>query len=176
MLRRLLPICLALAVQAPLAAAAAVLDFASAPPPTLFKAEERGVAAAIDQGQLVLRWQERHAGFHEAYFASAAALPGPGTLIMQLKRDGTVPLWTLSVRIRDAKGEVFNFTGRIPEAGGELRIAVQEGKHDGHWGGNPGTGTMQAPLALIGLAINGGADPGTASLRIAPITCEAAKP
>jgi hypothetical protein len=175
MLRRLLTACLVLTAHAPLAAAA-VLDFATGPAPTMFKAEERGVSSVIDQGHLVLRWQEKHAGFHEAYFASVAELPGPGTLILTLARIGTVPLWTLSARVRDAKGEVFNFTGRIPEAGGEMRIAVQEGKHDGHWGGNPGTGTMQPPLALIGIAVNGGADPGTATLSIAPIAYESAKP
>jgi hypothetical protein len=177
MLIRLLPICLVFATHVPLAAAAAaVFDFTSDPAPTMFKAEERGVSSSIDAGQLVLHWQAKHAGFHEAYFARAAELPGPGALVLQVKRSGGVPLWTLSARIRDAKGEVFNFTSRIPESGGELRITVQEGKHDGHWGGDPGTGTMQAPLALIGIAVNGGSDPGTATLSIAPILFEAAKP
>lgn len=156
--------------------AAVVVDFATVPAPTLYQGEQRGVTSAIDQGRLVLAWQQKHSGFHEAYFAQTAALPGDGTLVLRVARTGGVPLWTLSARVRDAKGEVFNFTGRLPDADGELRIPVQEGKHDGHWGGNPGTGVMQPPLALIGIAINGSDAAATAELRIEPITYEPAKP
>jgi hypothetical protein len=173
---RLLPILAVLLAIPAAAAAAVVVDFASVPAPTMFQSEQRGVTSAIDKGRLVLAWQQKHTGFHEAYFAQAAALPGDGTLVLRVARTGGVPLWTLSARVRDAKGEVFNFTDRLPEADGELRIPVLEGKHDGHWGGNPGTGVMQPPLALIGIAVNGADAPATAELRLEPIAFEPAKP
>lgn len=160
---------LRLACLAVLAVPLAAADLMPAAAPTMFKGDERGVSASLDGGTLVLHWAERHAGFHEGYFASAAPLPGPGTLHARVAVAGTVPLWTLSARVRDAKGEVFSFTGRIPAAAGEVAIPVAEGKHDAHWGGNPGTGTMQPPLELIGLAVNGGADPGTGTLTISAL-------
>lgn len=160
---------LRLACLAALAAPLVAADLMPAAAPTMFKGDERGVTATVDGGRLVLRWAERHTGFHEAYFPAASALPGTGTLTLRTAVAGSVPLWTLSARVRDAKGEVFSFTGRIPAAAGEVSIPIAEGRHDAHWGGNPGTGTMQAPCELIGLAVNGGADPGAGSLTISSI-------
>lgn len=172
-----------LLVPAAALAAAAVEDFEAPLECSLFKAAERGAVCAREAvpggGQaLVLRWAATHAAFHEIYFATPRPLPGAGTLVLRARLTGQVPAWTLSARVRDAKGEMFDYhvTVQLGEGWSEVRIPVVDDGKQAHWGGNPGTGRHQGALALAGLAVNVGDGIGTGELWIDDLTCEPAKP
>lgn len=152
----------------------------------LFKGAERGASATAASvagatgAALVLRWDEKHTDFHEAYLHPGRGLPGPCTLVARVRLTGGVQAWTLSARVRDAKGEMFDFNRPLPAAGAdgwrELRIPVRQEAVSGHWGGNPGTGRLEGELTLAGLAANVSAAPATGELVVATIAVVADKP
>lgn len=163
--------------------AAAADDFAGCTP-ELFKAAERGATVAVakqaDGSQaLALRFDEVHGEFHEVYLKPGRALAGDGVLVARVRVAGRTPVWSLSLRVRDAKGEMFDFNAPLPAADDEgwrdVRFAVRQDAVKAHWGGNPGSGRLEAPLTLAGLACNvGGA--GAGELVVASLAADAAKP
>ena len=184
----LLPLLLLIALPALLSAA--VEDFEGAPTSEVYQGGQRGAGSAVEAipgapsgvavgRSLVLRLAEKHAGFQEIYLKPAKPIPGPGTLVLRARVVGAVPVWTVSARILDAKGEMFSFVSpvlKLGEAWSEVRIPLVDDGTQAHWGGNPGSGRFSGTLVLAGLAANVGEDAATGELWIDDITFAAAKP
>ena len=171
--------------------AAVVEDFSTPSTPTVYQGEERGAtcalavapkAAAVSATQgdsLVLHLAATHHALQEVYFAPMRALPGPGTVTMRvLVPDGWQGLG-LSLRVRDGKGEVFQFKPQAPVAvvpgtWSEVRFAVDEEHIQGHWGPDGSTGHLAGAWVLAGIACSIGTT-GAADLWFDDLAFSAAK-
>ena len=148
--------------------AAVIEDFSTTSTPTVYRGDERGascaVAAAPDGARsatpaasLVLHLDATHHPLQEVYFTPMRPLPGPGVVTMRvLVPEGWQGLG-LSLRVRDGKGEVFQFKPQPPvtlAAGtwSEVRFTVDEEHIQGHWGPDGSTGHLTGAWSLAGLA------------------------
>jgi hypothetical protein len=161
--------------------AAVVEDFTTAPEPTLVQASERGTSAAVESAPgtndpaLVVRIAEQHGKLHEVYLAKSERHDGPATVTVRVKRGGTFPFWSVALRVKDAKGECFQFApSASPEAEWTtLRFAVAEGLHKGHWG-KPSTGIMDGAWSVAGFAVSCGEQPGAGEVWFDDVAYETA--
>lgn len=177
---RHLPTFLTLCLPA-LAVAAVVEDFTAKPGLVLVGASERGTSAAVESvagtgnAALVVRIAEQHGKLHEVYFGKGVAQQAPATVTVRVKRSGAFEYWGLSLRVKDAKGECFQFpTAIIPgDDWTTLRYAVGEGLHKGHWG-NPSTGVMEGAWVVCGFAVSCSEKAGAGEVWLDDVSCEAA--
>jgi hypothetical protein len=175
-LTALLSICL------PVVAAAAVIeDFTIKPELVLVQASERGTSAAIEDAPgttdpaLVLRIAEQHGKLHEVYLTKSPKQEGPATVTVRVKRSGPFAFWSVALRVKDAKGECFQFAPSASpgEEWTTLRFAVAEGLHKGHWG-KPSTGIMEGAWSVAGFAVSCGEQAGAGEVWFDDVACEAA--
>lgn len=167
-------------VLLPAILSAAVLeDFTAKPEVSLVKESERGVTAAYatpDGGSgeaLVLRYAEQHAGLNEAYFAKALPIPGPCTITLRARADAALKVWGIALRVKDAKGECFQFKGSAMPGADWTTISfdVAADTAQGHWG-NPGTGVMEGTWSVCGIAASGAEAAAAGAVWIDDLTCE----
>ncbi|MBN8526780.1 MAG: hypothetical protein J0M02_15720 [Planctomycetes bacterium] len=161
-----------------LATAAVVEDFSTAPGLELVQASARGTSAAVEAAPgganlaLVLRLAEQHGKLHEVYLLTGVAQQGAATVTVRARATGTAELWSLALRVRDAKGETFQFATRAKPAATwtDLVYEVRDGAQQGSWG-TPTTGAMGGTWRVSGFGLSCREKSGTAEVWIDDIAC-----
>lgn len=165
-----------------LATAAVVEDFSTAPGLELVQASARGTSAAVEAAPggsnpaLVVRLAEQHGKLHEVYLQKGVAQQGAATVTVRVRASGTAELWSLALRVRDARGETFQFATKAKPAAAwtELVFEVRDGAQQGSWG-NPTTGALSGAWRVSGFGLSCSEKPGSAEVWIDDIACAPAQ-
>ena len=132
----------------------------------MYQAEERGQSAArAADGGTVLRWDGQRAGYAELFLAEPVPVPGKGEGIFRLKyRNLSEPaaLRSINLRLRDQKGEMFQWKQRPGEKNGALSFDVSADNFSDCWGGN---GRPELPLEVAGLGFDFAAGSGVGAIE-----------
>ena len=116
----------------------------------MHQAEDRGQSSVrTADGGTVLRWDGQRAGYAELFLAEPVPVPGKGEGIFRLKyRNLSEPaaLRSINLRLRDQKGEMFQWKQRPGEKNGALSFDVSADNFSDCWGGN---GRPELPLELM---------------------------
>lgn len=142
----------------------------------MHQAEERGQSSVrTADGGTVLRWDGQRAGYAELFLAEPVPVPGKGEGIFRLKyRNLPEPaaLRAVNLRLRDQKGEMFQWKQRPGEKNGALSFDVSADNFSDCWGGN---GRPELPLEVAGLGFDFAAGSGVGAIEPGRLTFEAGR-
>lgn len=140
----------------------------------MHQAEERGQSSVrTADGGTVLRWDGQRAGYAELFLAEPVPVPGKGEGLFWLEyRNLPEPaaLRSINLRLRDQKGEMFQWKQRPGEKNGALSFDVSADNFSDCWGGN---GRPELPLEVAGLGFDFAAGSGVGAIEPGRLTFEA---
>lgn len=162
--------------------AAEVENFAGAPVFKVHNGEKQGMTLSVveapDGGGRTAcwTWQAQHAAFHEAYYAADVALPAQGdtlngTITLRVYAPTAKGLWSVGVRLKDGKNEIFDFAKPLElrdKTWATVEIPVRSGLQKGSWGAAK-TGKMEGALLLTGLTLHMAPDAPAGQMYLAQI-------